>query len=67
MDLKLSGGERVHITYTSLAWFLALTALGTVIGEWAYEKWINPTFSGCLANPGETTAGTTSSTTTPAA
>jgi len=66
MDLKLSGGERVHITYTSLAWFLALTALGTVIGEWAYEKWVQPTFTGCLVEPNPPT-GTESSTTTPAA
>jgi len=45
MTLNMGGGTRVHITYTSLAWFLILTAAGTVIGEWAYQKWVAPTSS----------------------
>ncbi|MGH9780196.1 MAG: hypothetical protein ACRD33_00120 [Candidatus Acidiferrales bacterium] len=40
--VKLQIGEnRVGITFESLAWFLAFTALGTVIGAVAYT-WIQP-------------------------
>jgi hypothetical protein len=36
------GKERVHMTWDSLFWLLALTAAGTLIGEYAYQKWVVP-------------------------
>ena len=36
------GKERVHMTWDSLFWLLALTAVGTIAGEYAYQRWVVP-------------------------
>jgi hypothetical protein len=36
------GKERVGITLESLVWFTVLTAIGTVVGTYAYAKWVQP-------------------------
>jgi hypothetical protein len=36
------GEKRIPITWESLFWFGMLTAIGTVVGTWAYVQWIQP-------------------------
>ena len=36
------GKDRIPITWESLIWFAVLTTVGTMVGTWAYVKWVAP-------------------------